>query len=241
MEAVGLSEEFTEHFGDPHNPDPLHPDLEEYLEESEHFGQVLRHPLAYSVPHVPALNRQMNKMYEHKLKALEQARRERAWSTYCWLHERPYRLEAFAQIASELSDREYWSVLGKLWTDSENIWQNGQVWRQAFESSRSHRSYAMSTEDRKVWRNLHRRKTPLLIYRGFGYDEGEQGMSWTLSRRRAVWFARRFEREDERARLAKAVIDGYKVLAYFSTRGEEEVVIFPEDAQIIGIEEVPSE
>lgn len=69
----------------------------------------------------------------------------------------------------------------------------------------------------------------LTVYRGVSYDGKPNGLSWTLSKDKACWFASRFKSEN--AKVYKMEIDLYNkneadaILAYFSGRNEDEVVI----------------
>jgi hypothetical protein len=103
----------------------LHPDLQPYLEDGV-LGPQLRHPLVYAVPLWTKAH--ANYMYEQKKADLEKAIAEKKYSQIIFLHERPYRLEAFIQIANELPDSKYWSLLASIWTDTENGWQNLEQW-----------------------------------------------------------------------------------------------------------------
>lgn len=69
----------------------------------------------------------------------------------------------------------------------------------------------------------------LTIYRGVSYSGRPDGLSWTLSKDKACWFASRFKGKN--AKVYKMTIDLYNknesdaILAYFSGRNEDEVVI----------------
>jgi hypothetical protein len=67
----------------------------------------------------------------------------------------------------------------------------------------------------------------LTVFRGHAGDEGLPGMSWTLSREKAEWFARRFPEYGEPVVYA-ATVQAEDVLGYFTGRGESEVVVDPE-------------
>lgn len=226
---------------DPAQPtEELDPELARYLEDSELFGQSIRHPLYYSIVHHERLNAIANAGYRLKKEALRKARAEGAWSTYVWLHERPYRLWALTQIAEELTDRRHWKLLGEIWTDSENIHECYDEWLDALHSPRKDRWAMMATKrERERWRGLHRAAgVAVPIYRGFCHDGGEHGPSWTLARERGVWFAQRFATEDDPARLASGICDAEHIVAYFDQRGEDEVLILPEHVHIVSIREV---
>src|SRR5258705_147764 len=61
----------------------------------------------------------------------------------------------------------------------------------------------------------------ITIYRGFNGGHGE-GMSWTLDRDKAIWFAKRFRSAPA---LATALAIRGDVHAFFSGRNEFEIVI----------------
>lgn len=59
------------------------------------------------------------------------------------------------------------------------------------------------------------------IERGVTPDDNPNGMSWTRKYDKAVWFANRFGN----GYVIKGTAKKEDVLAYFSRRGEEEIVI----------------
>lgn len=212
------------------NDEPLHPDLEEYVYETEMFGPVLKHPLVFDVP--MSFTSLVNKRYEHKLKAVDDADREGNWSQYIWLHERPYRLEAFFDIEERLTDAEYWDLLGDVWIDSENIYENYADWSEALGSERANSHLMMSKEERAALEELPDR---IRIWRGGIEDLNELGLSWTTDKSRAVWFADRFANVGVRgeAVVTEAYVHKSNVVAYFTRRGENEIVILePECLEI---------
>jgi hypothetical protein len=48
-----------------------------------------------------------NLRYREKLKAIDKAVAKRQWSKFVYLHERPYRLDAFMDIAGRLSNKNF--------------------------------------------------------------------------------------------------------------------------------------
>jgi hypothetical protein len=79
--------------------EPLHSDLLPYLEDGV-LGKQLRHPLVYQVP--LWANGHANAYYLQKKKAVAEALENKNYNSYVYLHERPYRLQAFSEIANEL-------------------------------------------------------------------------------------------------------------------------------------------
>lgn len=218
---------FLEQWGE---PEELHPDLALYVEErKDHLGSWIKHPLLFSPMHHAMMNGMVNKQYAQKRAALEEYEKEEAWYPIVMvMYERPYRLDAFLEVRDKLSDEDYWILLSAIWTDSENIWQNQDKWRVCFMSRRPGRlDHIMEEEESKVWDSLPEKR--IIVYRGYAIDDCDKGMSWSLNKERAEFFAKRFmHRPEERARIVTGKVDKEYVLAYFSGRNEEEIVALPE-------------
>jgi hypothetical protein len=193
----------------------LHPDLQPYLEDGV-LGPQLRHPLVYAVPLWTKAH--ANYMYEQKKKDLEKAISEKKYSQIIFLHERPYRLEAFVQITKELPDAKYWSLLASVWTDTENGWQNLPTWRALFWSKRPGRENLMDADERLTLANL---PETVEIYRGCTNKLNEDGISWTLNRDKAEFFANRFSKG---GLVLSKQINKSDIIAVFNGRGEAEVI-----------------
>jgi hypothetical protein len=65
------------------------------------------HPLLYFIFHTPELNALVNAQFKAKKDAVSKAWQEQRWASYIFLHERPYRLNAFYEISVHLSNQEY--------------------------------------------------------------------------------------------------------------------------------------
>ena len=212
-------EAIIDHFGPQVD---LHPDLAAFLEEGGRFGPCLRHPLVYSIMHMPQLNGIMNKQYENKLKALAEAVAEGEWHTVLFLHERPYRVGAFVANEHQFTDREYWKLLGQIWIDSENIRQNVRTWQKLLASDRGDRAEIMNAEERA---DLAAMPAWITVYQGHT-DKADDGWSWTTNRDTAVWFAKRFgDFEDAKPMLTSGTVRRKDVLAYFARRNESEILV----------------
>jgi hypothetical protein len=200
----------------------LHPDLAEYLNEDEHFAR-LQHPLVYSVPHHPQMNAHLNRQYEEKKKALLKAMQDGKWASAVFLYEKPWRTEALERFMFHIEDHEqFWKLVGDVWTNSENVWQNFQRWRTIWNIKRPHREAAMDEDERKVFDSLPNR---IKVWRGINPDvdeNGSDGLSWTLDRDKAKWFAKRFSQSH--GKILTKVIEKPKAVAYFASRQESEIV-----------------
>jgi len=213
-------------------PVALHPDLEAHMEDST-FGRSIKHPLVFSIIHGDILNKRINDVYEHKLKAVKEAEAKGEWGKYVWLHERPYRFPAFLEIEGNLNTEQYWKLLGEVWVDTENAHQNRYEWLYAFEG-RDGKEHLLG-EDEKAWYDV--LPETLTVYRGFTleHDDAVDGMSWTLDPKIALFFAKRFVGPDETACVASAEILKASIIGLFLGRGEDEVLLNAENLQDVNV------
>lgn len=150
----------------------------------------IHHPLLIEpFPHDFNRSARVNRLYEVKSAWVREAERTGDWSEYVFFHARPYRLAALKRIASKLTDKDYWRLVAEVWQNSENIHQNRTEWIRLWNAERPGKhQYAMDAKGRKA---LARQPDVLTIYRGIK-GKGRNGLSWTLDREKAIWFARRF-------------------------------------------------
>lgn len=209
----------------------LDPELVQYMGES-YFGPCIQHPLVYSVPHFAQMNGKMNEQLRYKKEAIQEAKAERRWHSFVYLHERPYRLHAFQQIKTLMPDDEYWSLLASIWIDSENIRQNSRAWFTLLRSKRNGKYNMMSEEARAALAAM-----PVLIpvYQGHTVRRHD-GWSWTTERSTAVWFAQRFSTlEHSGPVLTTGTVSKADVLAYLTNRGEAEILVDRRKVTIIAV------
>lgn len=185
------------------------------------FGQQIDHPLVKEIFYAPAMNAHYNAMLAHKKEALAEAEADGDWHSYIMIHERPHRFDAFARIAYNLPDKEYWEIFKMVWTDSENIWQNQERWEVAVMNKRHGDPKVMMTPaERKVFDALPAKVT---VYRGHN-GVNKDGLSYTLDKSRAEWFAKRFSKN---GKVRKRLIPKERILAYLDGRSESEVIVLP--------------
>ena len=196
--------------------EPLHPDLVPYFESDGALGAQVRHPLVYQVPLWS--NGSANAYYLQKKKDLDTALAEKNFNRVIYLHERPYRLQAFIEIAPRLSDTKYWSILSGIWTDTENQWQNLEQWKELLSANRPDRHYLMDESEVQLLNSLPELVT---IYRGCVKGLNEDGLSWTLDKAKAEFFANRFGREGI---ILEREIPKSDIIAVLTGRGESEVI-----------------
>lgn len=204
----------------------LHPDLASCIFEEGTLGKCLKHPLIIGLFYHPGMNAMYNSQYQAKLKYIAEAEEKKNWSSYIWMHERPYRLEKFSEIESELSDQEYWELLGSIWSDSENLWQYGSILGWLINKNRSGRESMMDEHEKKLLAKL---PDEFTIYRGH-QTKNRLGYSWTLSYWRAKWFANRFQQKGQG--VVKATVKKEHVIAVLLGRNEFEIVALPKHLKI---------
>jgi len=220
----------------------LDDELKPWIVEGGMFGTCLKHPLVFVIGMDPSRGAHANYLLRHKKAALDKAVADKDWDSYIWLHERAYRIDAFRDISWQLDGDEYWELLGQVWTDSENIWQNRDEWREMLEAD-EHGREAMSSPDVQSVFTLPPEKGGLLdetvIYRGYRHDDdGLDGFSWTLDKARAKWFARRLAHKGEAAYVAEGRVNREHVIAYITARDEQEIVVLPENVNVISVTEL---
>jgi hypothetical protein len=196
--------------------EPLHPDLVPYLEQSDIGWEMLRHPLVYQVPFFSSGS--ANAQYAQKLKAIEKAIANKDYKQSVWLVEKPYRVEAFIKIAEKLSDTDYWKLLSAVWIDTENQYAYLKEWKKLLASKRPNRHYMMDEEDDNILRSL---PDLVTIYRGCQKGINENGLSWSLDKAKAEFFANRF---GKKGIILERTISKNDIVAVLTGRGESEVI-----------------
>ncbi len=148
---------------------------------------------------------------------------QKDWISYVFNYERPYRLNALLEIEQFASMKERADLVRHVWMDSEWPSTNLSFWVSLFKVSEP--LLMMNKLEQKT---LNRLPNMIDIYRGVGVNDGKplrtkkHGLSWTLDKDKATWFAKRFGLEPY---VFHANIDKRLVRALFLTRGEREVII----------------
>jgi hypothetical protein len=204
----------------------LHPDLVPYLENTK-IGLALRHPLVYGIFYTPQMNAMYNKQYKAKLEYIEKSLQEKNYSSYLWMHERPYRMQKFVEIIHEVSDNEYWELLASIWIDSENLWQYHFTLGNLLNNKRPGREKMMDSTEVEFLQKL---PDEFTIYRGH-QGINRLGYSWSLSYFKAKWFSQRFN--SKKAAVVSALVQKKDVIAVLLGRGEFEIICEPLNLQNI--------
>jgi hypothetical protein len=206
----------------------LHPELKAHLYEIEGFGRCLKHPLVFSILYTEQMNAILNEQYRVKNERAEKSLEEGDFSTYVWMHERPYRWEAFCNISSQLNNEDYWKLARSIWIDSENIWQLIPIIHDALTAKErlSSRSSMMTEDEREFLNEL---PDEVTVYRGAG-KENRKGYSWTVDKETAEWFATRLRNVGE---VLTGRVKKSDIIAYISGRDEHEIIAVPGDVKIV--------
>jgi hypothetical protein len=214
----------------------LNPELAAYLEPDGPLGPALRHPLVYNIAQPPQMNAMANAQLRYKKEALRRALRTRQWNTAVYLHERPYRIDAFCNYCWRMGDSSYWKLLGSIYTDTENLWQNKDMWVDCLTAERRYRSHMMTPEERVALRQDH--DPVVTVYRGWNHQGDPDGLSWTTNRIVAKYFARRFAERGGGQWVATGQVKRKDCLAFFDGRSEQEMLILPGSVYNVQVEEV---
>lgn len=213
----------------------LHPDLKSYVETLKNGLTVLRHPLIYMVPYAPVMDEMANAMYAAKKAAIKKALEKEDFSSYIFLHERPYRLDALTSIEPKISDQKVlWGLIRSVWVDTEYPSYNFCHWDLLLTDVDRMALDCRHGEDLERFKSL---SDEIEIYRGFSGDsDAVFGHSWTLDRSKAEWFAKRFNCENKQ--LGIATIDKSAVVMMITRRSEEELVVDVSQLNLIRIDKI---
>lgn len=198
--------------------EPLCDELQACYSDDGRFPMV-RHPLVYSVPHNDSQNALLNFQLQEKKREVSKMMDEQDYVGYVFIHEKPYRFNAFKEVMEHMQDDMYWEILSDVWTNSENIWQNIDEWKSLLSSDRKGKAAFMSKEERAIYNALPDKVT---AYRGYQPALNMAGLSYSLSKDKAEWFANRYSKK---GKVIKVTVPKKKVFAYLDGRNEKEIII----------------
>ena len=159
---------------------------------------------------------------------------------YVYLFPHENRLNPFLDVETKLSDSEYWRLLADVWTGGEVTYRNRYLWLRLFEKDRPCRDVLFSDEDKAAFAKL---PAEFAVHRGYRKRFGKWGLSWTLSKETAIFFATKYFRRSGEGMLLTGHARKEDVLALFTERDEQEIVIRPERvtrtrAMAVGLQEL---
>jgi hypothetical protein len=200
--------------------EPLDPELKAFLTTTRVLGgRFVKHPLVFGPADYPGhLNRQL---YAKK-DQLKKAEESRAWLSWLYLHERPWRIPQLISLVNKnlISREELRRVLLPMWMDTEFPHQFRVTPLTLFTRA------GFLTDAPAVWDAL---PSTLTVYRGDSRHPKWTTLSWTLARGKAEWFARRWASIKKPGWVWIAQLEKSKALAYIEGRNEAEVVVSPSE------------
>ena len=236
----------------------LHPDLQPWVVEMDIMGTMVKHPFLF-IHYNPAANgtrnpdgtdvpftaSYINAAYLNKKEYLDTCLRSSDYSGYVYAHEKPHAVEALHRVwekglawqwrRSNQEDahtikKEFFSLMASVWKQTEFPHQRADLWLKLFKIPGT--DLLMSETD-FLWLDATRAaQEQLTIYRGSSHIDLRLGLSWTLSLEKARWFADRFDDESQMAEVVEGLCDPNDVLAFFSERGESEILIHPNNVTV---------
>lgn len=204
----------------------LNPELVPYVQKGP-LGLMIHHPVIIQIMYHESSNAWVNEYFKHASQRVQEAREAKDWEKFVFAHERPYRLNALLEAYNAgltFEKGRYWGLVGEVWVDSENIYQNLKLWRHIWSRPCKQQMWVMGEDDRLQHDSL---PSEFTIYRGTNYKSSVRGLSWTLDPDKAEWFARRFKTKKNSIIVVSAQVRKICTLAYFGSRNEQEIVVDP--------------
>jgi hypothetical protein len=143
------------------------------------------------------------------------------------------RFAAFLELTTRfnLKGALYWSTLRKTYSICDDLYSYKSEIKQAFSSNEPYRNTLMSKKELNYLTAL---PEILTIYRGMTvkeFESGEFGVSWTLKKDVAEFFAYKYRRNFSTGHLPKMVhelkVNKSNIIAYFGERQEYEIIYIP--------------
>ncbi|WNL50747.1 hypothetical protein RPALISO_160 [Ruegeria phage RpAliso] len=202
------------------------------MEVFQHRATVQLMPLCLPLP----VEEYIARWQEHVDALLTQGRLQE----YIYQHERAFRMERLVELTREMAfptmrdQVKFWNTARWTWTDSE-MDESDPLWRDLLECGVPNRRAMMSHSDRAFVDAL---GEPLEVYRGGPVnvvDDPQEalsgGFSWTLDRKVAEKFARRYMRKGQRPVVLTHLIAKSDIILYTNDRNEEEVLVDPDHVE----------
>jgi len=199
-------------FDDLMKKEELHDDLLPWV--SDDMLPMVKHPIVMMFYHHGHAS-MVNECYKQKcLMRDEFLAKNQIRNLIEIVYEKPYRVNALVDYAHKLSDAAYWQTLASIWTSTEYIHTNHDIWYELLNDPRGRRSAMMDKEEKAEFKKLPK---DIVIYRG----GSAKGWSWTLDEQVAEWFAKRF---DQGLVIHKQIVKKSEVIALLNHRSEHEII-----------------
>lgn len=203
------------------------------IEETEYSPIVVQHPIfesAHNISQTDSGISVVNLLEDDK--ALSETRSrikqqinecDTLFGVYAIIR-KSYRLTFLKYIMPYLSKKDMSELLADAWVSSENPNGDANVSLKTLISwfKKADQTALMTKEDYAIYAAL---PDIFKVYRGVSIGRNEKGLSYTRSLETAQWFANRFNRDGLHGYVQEAEIKKENAIAYFNTRGEDEIVV----------------
>lgn len=202
--------------------EPLNNELSAYVFEGP-LGRSIKHPILYEIFYDARLNAIINYQFKLRKKSAEKAREMEQWANLIWHYEKAHRLNIFLDVQCYLTANEYWKILREIWVCSENNWQDLDAWKLClFQTKRTCGQILFMTEDDyQFYENL---PEEFEVHRGYQPGLNKDGLSYTLDKQKAFWFANRCGHQ---GKVASHTVSKNMIFAYLSGGNESEIILKP--------------
>lgn len=135
-----------------------------------------------------------------------------------------YKLTFFKYIHNFLSEEDFGMLFADAWVISENPNQDVNVSLKECVKyfKTTDKKFLMDEKELSIFDSL---PEELTVYRGVAIGRNPKGLSYTLSKDKAEWFANRFSEVKGSGTVIEKHIKKEHVLAYFNSRDEDEIVV----------------
>lgn len=138
------------------------------------------------------------------------------------------RFQIFLSIKEILKGKQYWATLRNAYESTDNLYRYRFDVHDVFLSDEPQKEFLMDKAERDYLKKLPEKIT---IYRGLTVEELKTkkfGISWTLDKKTAEFYAYTYGRNYDTNHLKKTVhkmeIDKVDVMAFLNERNEQEVI-----------------
>lgn len=231
----------------------LHPELDAATSESG--GMIwIHHPMMIDMRMPDDMNGWVNRRFLAKKALIEKAEANGDWGQALALYEKPYRMQKLFEWQERIDELAWWKLFADTYIGIEN-WE--QYREQIYDAMtivslrqeptargmatlEAVRNAMMDEDEREAFEKLPKTVT---VYRGYCRECGDDGVSWTLERETAEWFARRRQTVDQDKLLPVGIVIRATfwrdaTFGYFTRRDESEVIALPIDALDISEPEI---
>tara|TARA_R110000824_G_scaffold130932_2_gene292828 strand:+ start:1396 stop:2139 length:744 start_codon:yes stop_codon:yes gene_type:complete len=172
-----------------------------------------------------------------KKQELDKAIEQQNWDKVFMLVEKPFRLNWLEENIDLIKDdKQYYNFLKDAYMMTEFPMNGFSNYRDLLDLfyARKNSKLMLDKDELKLLNSL---PNEVKIWRGVKVDDvlddDNIGLSFTLNKDKAIWFAERFAQAGvSQAILIEAVVKRDDILSIFLNRDEEEVIVNPEDIKI---------